>query len=255
MPDIIRHKKVSLNDLQEGEYVINEFGGQIKGVLKLNGKLHSSVFEQESNKSPLKSEQNDIVINDGMSDRVIIGDIGKTRDGKLFGIKVSTPGHNARFAPKTNLLLDSSTSIDFSYKIIAHNMTDEIDTSEVFLPWFGITEAADLTGVSSSFLAPYSMTLKKIMFRPSAITTGSHNLVVRLKKMDDKDTTVDTVASATYGPALSADTYLVVEKSDFNGIPKFEIGDNCGIFIQAADDYGGEIQWKITSVWEVEVVL
>ena len=256
MPDIIRHKKVSLNDLQEGEYVINEFGGQIKGVLKLNGKLHSSVFEQESNKSPLKSEQNDIVINDGMSDRVIIGDIGKTRDGKLFGIKVSTPGHNARFAPKTNLLLDSSTSIDFSYKIIAHNMTDEIDTSEVFLPWFGITEAADLTGVSSSFLAPYSMTLKKIMFRPSAISTNpGSDLVVRLKKMDDKDTTVDTVASATYGPALSADTYLVVEKSDFNGNPKFEIGDNCGISIQAADDYGGEIQWKITSVWAVEITI
>ena len=203
MPDIIRHKKVSLNDLQEGDYVINEFGGQIKGVLKLNGKLHSSVFEQESNKSPLKSEQNDIVINDGMSDRVIIGDIGKTRDGKLFGIKVSTPGHNARFAPKTNLLLDSSTSIDFSYKIIAHNMTDEIDTSEVFLPWFGITEAADLTGVSSSFLA--------------------------------------------------------VNKSDFDNIPKFEIGDNCGISVQSALDYtsgsSADIQWKVTSVWEVEVVL
>ena len=143
-----------------------------------------------------------------------------------------------------------------TYKIIAHNMTDEIDTSEVFLPWFGITEAADLTGVSSSFLAPYSMTLKKIMFRPSAISTNpGSDLVVRLKKMDDKDTTVDTVASATYGPALSADTYLVVEKSDFNGDPKFEIGDNCGISIQAADDYGGEIQWKITSVWAVEITI
>ena len=142
-----------------------------------------------------------------------------------------------------------------TYKIIAHNMEDDIGTSEVFLPWFGILEGSDLTSVSSSFLVPYSMTLKKIMFRPSAISTGSYDLVVRLKKMDDKDTTVDTVASATYSPALSADTYLVVEKSDFNGDPKFEIGDNCGISIQAADDYGGEIQWKITSVWAVEITI
>ena len=260
MPDIIRHKKVSLNDLQEGEYVINEFGGQIKGVLKLNGRLHSSVFEQESNKAPLKSEQNDIVINDGMSDRVIIGDIGKTRDGKLFGIKVSTPGHNARFAPKTNLLLDSSTSIDFSYKLIAHNFKDDINTTEVFLPWFGITEAADLTGQSSSFLAPYSMTLKKIMFRPSSVpqNTGA-NLTVRLKKMDDGDATVDTVATGIYTPTLAGDTFLAVNKSDFDNIPKFEIGDNCGISVQSALDYtsgsSADITWKVTSVWEVEVVL
>lgn len=256
MIDIIRHKQVSLNDLQEGEYVINEFAGQVKGVLKLNNKLHSTIFNEDSNKAPLKSEQNNIVVNDGISDRVIIGDIGKTKDGKLYGIKVSTPGYDARFAPKTNLLLDSSTSIDFSYKIIAHNMDDDINTSEVFLPWFGITEAADLTGVSSSFLAPYSMTLKKIMFRPSAISTGSYDLVVRLKKMDDGDTTVDTVATATYSPTLVADTFLVVNKSDFDNNPKFEIGDNCGISIQSASgDYGGTIKWKITSVWETEVVL
>ena len=108
MPDIIRHKKVSLNDLQEGEYVINEFGGEIKGILKLNGKLHSSIFEEESNKAPLKSEQNDIVINDGMSDRVIIGDIGKTKDGKLYGMKVSKPGYNARFAPENKLLINTA---------------------------------------------------------------------------------------------------------------------------------------------------
>ena len=256
MIDIIRHKQVSLNDLQEGEYIINEFAGQIKGVLKLNNKLHSTIFNEESNKASLKSEQNNIVINDGISDRVIIGDIGKTKDGKLYGIKVSAPGYDARFAPKTNLLLDSSTSIDFSYKIIAHNMDDDINTSEVFIPWFGITEDSDLTGVSSSFLTPYSMTLKKIMFRPSAISNGSYDLVVRLKKMDDGDTTVDTVATATYSPTLVADTFLVVNKSDFDNNPKFEIGDNCGISIQSASgDYGGAIKWKITSVWETEVVL
>ena len=71
MIDIIRHKQVSLNDLQEGEYVINEFGGKIKGVLKLNGKLHNTIFNEESNKAPLKSEQNHIVINDGINKQII----------------------------------------------------------------------------------------------------------------------------------------------------------------------------------------
>ena len=259
MIDIIRHKQVSLNDLQEGEYVINEFAGQIKGVLKLNNKLHNTIFNEESNKAPLKSEQNNIVINDGISDRVIIGDIGKTKDGKLYGIKVSAPGYDARFAPKTNLLLDSSTSIDFSYKIIAHNFKDDIGTSEVFIPWFGITEDSNLEGQSSSFLVPYSMTLKKIMFRPSSVPqNASANLTVRLKKMDDGDTTVDTVATATYSPTLVEDTFLVVNKSDFDNTPKFEIGDNCGISVQSASDYTSgtsDIQWKITSVWETEVVL
>ena len=143
-----------------------------------------------------------------------------------------------------------------TYKIIAHNMTDDIGTSEVFLPWFGISEYADLTGVSSSFLAPYSMTLQKIMFRPSAISTGTHNLAVRLKKMDDGDTTVDTVAATTYDPTLAADTNIVVYKSDFDYNPKFEIGDNCGVSIQSASgDYGGAIKWKITSVWAVEITI
>lgn len=147
------------------------------------------------------------------------------------------------------------------FKIIAHNMTDDINTSEVFLPWFGIIEGSDLTGVSSSFLVPYTMTLKKIMFRPSAISTGSYDLVVRLKKMDDGDATVDTVATATWDVSesefdnLSANTLISVNRSHFDNNPKFEMGDNCGVSIQASGDYGGEIQWKITSVWEVEIVL
>jgi len=149
-----------------------------------------------------------------------------------------------------------------TYKIIAHNMDDDIGTSEVFLPWFGILEGSDLTSVSSSFLVPYSMTLQKIMFRPSAISTGSYDLVVRLKKMDDGDTTVDTVATATWDVSdaafddLAAATFISVERSHFDNNPKFEIGDNCGVSIQSASgDYGGAIKWKITSVWAVEIVI
>ena len=258
--DIIRGRKVSVTDMQEGEYVINEFAGKVQGLLKLNGRLHATDFIAESNAADLKSS-NELVINDGISDRVIIGDIGITKDGTVFGIKVSSPGHDARFAPKTNLLLDSSTSIDFSYKFICHNFQDEIDTSEVFLPWFGITESSAMTSVSTSFLVPYSMTLRKLMMRPTTITGGANDLTLRLKKMDNGDTTVDTVATALWDVSdsafddLASGTLISFEKSHFDNNPKFEIGDKAALSIQAAGDHGGSIVWTVTSIWEVEVVL
>mgnify|MGYP003634819675 CR=1 FL=1 len=221
MIDIIKHKKVSLSDLQEGEYVINEYSGEIKGVLKLNGKLHSTIFEQESNKALLKSEQNDIVINDGMIDRVIIGDIGKTRDGNLYGIKVSTPGHNARFAPKEKLLVDTSQSIKIEYR----------------------------------FICPYKMTLYKLYMRPETLSDATANFTFALDKQDDGDTTVDSVATVTYSTTLVSDTMITINKSDWNNTPTVEAGDKVGLSIQASTDASGSIDWYITSVWQVEVVL
>tara|TARA_R110000824_G_scaffold77097_14_gene195166 strand:- start:184 stop:582 length:399 start_codon:yes stop_codon:yes gene_type:complete len=132
-------------------------------------------------------------------------------------------------------------------------MQDDIGTTAVYLPWFGISESANLTGQSSSFLVPYQMTLEKIMFRPTTITNTSHDLRVRLVKMDDGDTTVDTVATANYTDALASGTLFTVSRSDFDNTPRFGIGDNCGIEILAAGDYGGDIVWKITSVWEIKI--
>jgi len=162
-----------------------------------------------------------------------------------------------------NFIVDGTLTVDslnvktklVSYKIIAHNMNDDIGTGEVFLPWFGILEGADLNSVSSSFLVPYSMTLKKIIFRPETISTGTHDLTVRLKKHDDGDTTTDTVATATYTSTLSSNSYIEVVRSDFDNNPKFEANKNCGISIQASGDYGGTIDWKITSVWETEILI
>jgi len=143
-----------------------------------------------------------------------------------------------------------------SYKIIPHNMQVDINTNETFLPWFGIKQGSDLTGVSTSFLAPYSMTLNKIMFRASAITSNpSANLAVKLYKMDDGDAVADVVSRATYLPDLAGDTFFVVNESDFDNNPKFEMGDNCGISIEAVSDYGGSIVWKITSVWKTEILI
>lgn len=162
-----------------------------------------------------------------------------------------------------NFIVDGTLTVDslnvktklVSYKIIAHNMNDDIGTGEVFLPWFGIIEGSNLSSVSSSFLVPYSMILKKIIFRPETISTGTHDLTVRLKKHDDGDTTIDTIATAIYTSTLSSNSYIEVVRSDFDNNPKFEANKNCGISIQASGDYGGTIDWKITSVWETEILI
>tara|TARA_R100000234_G_scaffold106883_1_gene77675 strand:+ start:80 stop:781 length:702 start_codon:yes stop_codon:yes gene_type:complete len=189
--------------------------------------------------------------------------INKKKYGRLYKGYLSSSGNqivDKNLTVRGNLNVKGHI-VGSSFKIIAHNMEDDIGTAEVFLPWFGVLESSDLTGTSSSLLVPYSMTLKKIMFRPSAISTGSYDLVVRLKKMDDGDATTDTVATATWDVSesefdnLSANTLISVNRSHFDNNPKFEIGDNCGVSIQASGDYGSSIKWKITSVWEVEIVL
>jgi hypothetical protein len=142
------------------------------------------------------------------------------------------------------------------FKIIAHNFDDDINTDEVFLPWFGSIERTGLDSASSSFLCPYTMVLKKIMFRAEEISqNATGDLTIRLKKRDDGDDTIDTVATSTYTTTLSSDNLFVVDRSDFNNTPKFDIGDICGISIQASLDYGSSITWNVTSVWEVEIVL
>ena len=100
------------------------------------------------------------------------------------------------------------------------------------------------------------MVLKKIMFRAEEISqNATGDLTIRLKKRDDGDDTIDTVATAPYATTLSSDNLFVLDRSDFDNTPKFEIGDICGISIQASLDYGGSITWNVTSVWEVEIVL
>jgi hypothetical protein len=193
-----------------------------------------------------------------MSDRVIIGDIGKTRDGNLYGMKVSTPGHDARFAPKENLLVNTAESISIRYRFICHNFQDDIIDAKHYIPWFNNSiEDTDMNHSSRSFLAPYKMTLYKLYMRPETLSSGTatENFAFGLDKQDDGDTTVDSVATFTYEPTLSSDTMITINKSDWNNTPTVEAGDKIALSIQASADSSGTIDWFITSVWQVEVVL
>ena len=258
--DIIKHKKVSLNDMKEGEYVINEFRGKIKGVLKLNGKLHTTLFFEQTNKAPLKSESN-VVINDGMSDRIIIGDIGKTKDGALYGMKVSTPGHNARFANKQNLLLDTSTSVQNVQMMFCHNFADDLGTTTHYLPWSDQSESVTTPGASGTittgFLTPYKMTLKKIIWRHDIVSQQA-DVTFKVYRTDSGDNTEDTIATAEYDATIYADTTIELNRSDFDNIPEVPANVIAALSIHTdADiDQGGMgYHHFITSLWDVEVVL
>lgn len=182
--------------------------------------------------------------------------IRKKKYGRIYKSYMSSNGNQV---VDKNLTVNGNLNVKghivgSTFKIIPHNMQADINTNETFLPWFGIKQASDLTGVSSSFLAPYSMTLNKIMFRaPTIDTNPTADLAIKLYKMDDGDAVTDLVARATQQDTLVENTFFVANKSDFDAHPKFEMGDNCGISIEAVQDYGSSINWKITSVWEVEI--
>ena len=109
------------------------------------------------------------------------------------------------------------------------------------------------------------MTLKKLLIRFSTITSGDRDITFRLKKMDDGDGTTDTVATAvwdhdssTYSDMgeIAARTLINVKRSHFDNNPKFEVGDNAGISMQAAGSiHSGDITYKVTSVWETEILI
>tara|TARA_R110002020_G_scaffold442986_2_gene654223 strand:- start:2914 stop:3441 length:528 start_codon:yes stop_codon:yes gene_type:complete len=174
----------------------------------------------------------------------------------LYGMKVSTPGHDARFAPKEKLLVDTSQSIKIQYRFIIHNFSDDIIATKHYVPWFNNSLVrADMNYSSSSFLAPHKMTLYKLYMRPETLTDATADFEFGLDKQDDGDTTVDSVATVTYSTTLASDTMITINKSDWNNVPTIEAGDKVGLSIEASKDSSGTIDWYITSVWQVEVVL
>tara|TARA_R100000742_G_C4268914_1_gene87331 strand:- start:13 stop:726 length:714 start_codon:yes stop_codon:yes gene_type:complete len=193
--------------------------------------------------------------------------IRKKKYGRIYKSYMSSNGNDV---VDKNLTVGGNLNVKghitgSQFILICHNFTDNIGTSEVFIPWFGVQEAGNLRGVSSSFLVPYSMTLKKLLIRLDAITNGDVDISFRLKKIDDGASTVDTVSTARWNHdstihsdmgEIAAKTLINVKRSHFDNNPKFEIGDNAGISMQADSSiHSGDILYKITSVWETKIII
>jgi hypothetical protein len=174
--------------------------------------------------------------------------------GKLWKSYMSSNGD--QYVDKTlttNTLKYTNKFID--YRFIAHNFTADIGTTETYIPWYGVSDSTGMNGVSSAFLAPYKMTLHKLFVRPETISNTSAELTFALDKQDDGDTTVDSIATFTYDTTLASNTLLTVNRSDWSANPSVEAGDKIGLSIDANTDPSGNINWYITSVWRIEIVI
>jgi hypothetical protein len=150
----------------------------------------------------------------------------------------------------TGILEFKNKFIDYRY--FKHNMTDDIGTSEVFLPWQGTGEQSDMDNATTAFLAPFKMSLEKILFRCETLTSTSADLRFRIYKQDN-DTTNDSLATATYSDTIASSTTFTLNRADFDSLAVVETGMKCGISITANTDPSGNTDWWITSVWRVEV--
>jgi len=141
------------------------------------------------------------------------------------------------------------------YRFIIHNFNDDIGTAKVYMPWFGEAEISGMNTTPTGFLVPFRMTLYKLYIRPETLTGATADLTLRLEKQDDGDVTVDSVASFTYTTTLVSNTLITINQSDWSASPIIEAGDKAGLSIQATIDPSGAIDWYVTSVWKVEVVV
>ena len=183
--------------------------------------------------------------------------IRKKKYGRIYKSYMSSNGNqivDKNLTVKGNLNVKSHI-LGIQYHFIIHNFIDDLNTDKVYLPWSTSSEGSDMNSCQRSLLTPFKMTLNKLYFRPETLSDGTANFTFGLDKQDDGDTTVDSIATFTYEATLSSDTMITVSKSDFNNTPTIEAGKKAGLFVQSSSDSSGTIDWYITSVWEVEIVL
>ena len=182
--------------------------------------------------------------------------LNKKHKGLLWKSNFSADGN--QYVDKALIAEELKFTRKFTdYKFFSHGFgAPDIADTKYYVPWYETrTALTTMDSSSTSFLAPYKMILHKLYVRPETLSDTSAELAFGLDKQDDGDTTVDSVATFTYDTTLASDTLLTVNRLDWNNTPVIEAGDKVGISMQASKDPSGTIDWYITSVWEVEIIL
>ena len=181
--------------------------------------------------------------------------IYRKQNGTVWELPFSSNG-NQHYIDKTLTVDELKYKRKFiDYRFIVHNFNDDIGTDKIYIPWYGELEQVGMNVTPTGFLAPFRMTLHKLYVRPETLTGATADLTFRLEKQDDGDTVVDSVASYTYTTTLVSDTLITINKSDWDAAPTIDAGNKAGLSIQASSDPSGAIDWYVTSVWKVEVIL
>ena len=178
------------------------------------------------------------------------------KNNVLHRVNLSSDGN--QFVDKTLTADELKFTRKFTdYKFFNHNFQDNLDTNEHFLPMNGTVENSSMNESSTSFLVPYKMTLKKIIFRPEVVDEDGSELTFTIKKQANGSTTVSEVATFTYDTTLVSNTLLQVNESDFNNSPTVIAGEKLSISLTSDADLDGSstIDYYITSVWKTEILL
>ena len=144
------------------------------------------------------------------------------------------------------------------YRTFIHNYEKNTDGAETFVPWNGTGDQTSMDAATSGFLVPFDMTCYKILFRAEPLDSMTYDITFKIYKQDD-DQNADEVANYTYDVSeygFSDDTAITIKRTDFNNNPKVDAGDKVGLSIDFATDPGNDtVDFYVTSVWRVEVVL
>ena len=151
-----------------------------------------------------------------------------------------------------NGAISTSGRIEGKYLVtFIHNFSDDIGTTEHAIPWAGTGEQTNANASQVAYMAPFAMTLKKIILRPETITDAAATFKIFLKKQDDGDTTDDTVATQTSAGSHNNNTAFTLSEAGFSATPSVGALDKVSLHIKASVDPSSTIDWYITSVWEV----
>ena len=140
------------------------------------------------------------------------------------------------------------------YRVFIHNFAKDLDTNETFLPWASITDNT-ATRCDVGYLTPFKMTCFKLLFKVPVFEDNADDIVFKVKKIDDGDTTVDEVCNFTVSDTTTDNTIITINESDWNNAPTVEPNDVALISIDAADAgiTTSSKEFFVSSLWRVEV--
>ena len=131
----------------------------------------------------------------------------------------------------------------------SHNFTDDLGTSNVYIPWQGTGENTSMDVSTTAFLTPFAMELVSFRIRPETIS-NSGTINVQFYKQANGSTTRTDIGMANTG-TLSTNNVSILLANAFDILPTVSANEKVGFKFLPSTDLGGEIDWYVTTVWKV----
>jgi len=153
-------------------------------------------------------------------------------------------------------LADGVIPTAHNYVVFNHNFADDIGTTEIYIPWTGISESSTAYVSNSYMLVPFTnMKFRRLMFRIHTVNQLSASLTVDLKRIQNNSTTVSTMDTVNLSISYY-NNYGSYTVEDGTGSSQLNytasLGEMVGFSVDASIDWAGHSQYFATSVWEIE---